>query len=205
MSALTYYLAKHPDVQHRLQVELDAHVPAQLSQEETEEQDGLVLPPADVVVDYEHVKSLPYLNACIKEALRLHSAFGLGLPRIVPPGKTFTFGGETFKAGSVVSVPSFTTNRASVWGTDAEEFRPERWLEDTSASLNKYYVPFSTGSRLVSNVFGHICWGIVTESCVFRSCIGRNLATLDLLLITATVFRRYEVKLDDPMAKVWGG
>lgn len=132
-------MAKDPAIQHRLQAELDQNVPA--SRKHT------VGSACDVVVDYEAVKNLPYLNACVKETFRLHSTLGTGLPRVVPPGKVFTFGGQTFKAGSVVSVPTFTTNRSNVWGSDAESFRPERWLEDSTGILNKYYMPFSTGPR----------------------------------------------------------
>jgi benzoate 4-monooxygenase len=135
LSALCYYLATHLSVQRRLQAELDQYVPL----------DPSVSP--DPVVNYEQVKNLSYLNACVKETFRLHSTLGTGLPRIVPPGKTFTFGGQTFKAGSVISVPSFTINHSCIWGPDAEEFRPERWLEDSSGTFNKYYMPFSTGPR----------------------------------------------------------
>lgn len=135
LGALCYYLAAHPSTQRKLQAELDAHAPLELSDD------------SDMVINYQQVKGLPYLNACIKEIMRLHSTVGTGLPRVVPPGKAFTFGGETFKEGSVISVPSFTTNRASVWGPDAAEFRPERWLEDQASSFSKYYVPFSLGPR----------------------------------------------------------
>ncbi|KAG8705238.1 hypothetical protein FRC11_009212, partial [Ceratobasidium sp. 423] len=123
--------------------------------------------------EYEQIKNLPYLNACVKEALRIHSTIGTGLPRVVPTGRALAVAGQTFKAGSVISVPSYTTNRSSVWGSDASEFRPERWLDENAGSLNKYFVPFSLGPR---------------------SCIGRNLAYMDLLLISATIFRRYSVE-----------
>lgn len=143
MSALCYNLAVNQDLQRHLQVELDEYVPLQSTKNEFGDDSAH----SDVVVRYEQIKNLPYLNACVKEALRLHSTVGTGLPRVVPPGKEFTFGGQTFKAGSVISVPSFTTNRSSVWGSDAEEFRPERWLDTNADSLNKYFVPFSVGPR----------------------------------------------------------
>ncbi|CAE6466959.1 unnamed protein product [Rhizoctonia solani] len=162
LSGLCYSLAMHPQYQRKLQEELDAHIPLDKS-------DG----DSDIVAQYKDIKNLPYLNACIKEIHRLQSVVGTGLPRVVPPGKTFTFRGQTFKAGSVISVPSFTTNRSKIWGYDVDDFRPERWLEDGAGVLNKYLVPFSVGTR---------------------SCIGRNLATMDLLLIVATLFRRYEVE-----------
>ncbi|CAE7213467.1 unnamed protein product [Rhizoctonia solani] len=167
LSSLCYHLAINPQMQRELQTELDQHIPLD-SSDDSEEQTGL-----GIVPEYEQIKDLPYLNACIKEALRIHSTVGTGLPRVVPPGKTLKVAGHTFKAGSVISVPSYTTNRSSVWGPDASEFRPERWLEENAGSLNKYFVPFSVGPR---------------------SCIGRNLANMDLLLIAATLFRRYSVK-----------
>jgi benzoate 4-monooxygenase len=125
-------MAKHPQVQQLLQIELDTCVP---------------LDSSNIIANFDQVKGLPYLNACIKEALRLFATVGSGLPRVVPPGKTFSFGGETFKEGSVISVPAYTTNRSTLLGSDAEEFRPERWLEDETGEINKYNVPFSMGSR----------------------------------------------------------
>ncbi|KAH7333783.1 cytochrome P450 [Rhizoctonia solani] len=142
LSSLCYHLAIHPEVQRQLQAELDQNIPYD-SSDECAHKEGLVVPPYDAVVQYDDVKNLPYLNACVKEALRIHSTVGTGLPRVVPPGKTLTVSGQTFKAGSVISVPSYTTNRSSVWGNDAGEFHPERWLDGTAESFNKYFVPFS--------------------------------------------------------------
>ncbi|CAE6349560.1 unnamed protein product [Rhizoctonia solani] len=172
LSSLCYHLAIHPDVQRELQAELDLHIPYD-SSEESDSKEGLLAPPYDAIAHYEDIKNLPYLNACVKEALRIHSTVGTGMPRAVPLGKAITVNGQTFKAGSVISVPSYTTNRSSVWGNDANEFRPGRWLEDDAGSLNKYFVPFSVGPR---------------------ACVGRNLAYMDLMLITATLFRRYQVE-----------
>ncbi|KAF8699816.1 Cytochrome P450 monooxygenase, partial [Rhizoctonia solani] len=175
LSAFCFYLAKHPHLQAKLQAELDEHIPLMYSHQDTESESAI-----DPVATYEPIKDLPYLNACMKETMRLHSALGLGLPRVVPPGKSFTVGGQTFKAGSIISVPTFVTNRDTIWGHDAGEFRPERWLEDSKGMLGKYFAPFSFGPR---------------------ACIGRNLAIMDILLIVATIFRLYDLQLGDPDAK----
>ncbi|KAH7335690.1 cytochrome P450 [Rhizoctonia solani] len=172
LSSLCYYLAIHPDMQRELQSELDKHEP--LTSSANKEQAPPIILPSDVVPDYEQIKNLPYLNACVKEALRIHSTIGMGLPRVVPPGRTLAVAGQTFRAGSVISVPSYMTNRSSIWGADASEFRPDRWLDENAGSLNKYFVPFSLGPR---------------------SCIGRNLAYMELMLIAATVFRRYSMEV----------
>ncbi|CAE6434675.1 unnamed protein product [Rhizoctonia solani] len=171
LSSLCYHLAIHPDIQQKLQTELDMHIPYS-SLEEINDKESLVAPPYETIACYDGIKNLPYLNACVKEALRIHSTVGTGMPRSVPLGKTITVAGQTFKAGCVISVPLYTTNRSSIWGSDASEFRPGRWLEDDAGSLNKYFAPFSLGPR---------------------ACIGRNLANMDLMLIVATLFRRYEV------------
>lgn len=165
LGAICYYLAKNPRVQRLLQAELDAQILKDSNNT------------ADPVISFEQVKNLPYLNACIKEAMRLHTTVGGGLPRIVPPGKTFKFGGEVFKEGSIISVPMYSVNRSELWGDDAEEFRPERWLEDESNKVNKFFMPFSTGSR---------------------ACVGRNLADMNILISTATIFNRYDIALQDP-------
>ncbi len=41
------------------------------------------------------------------------------------------------------------------------------------------------------------------DTCSYcRSCVGRNLANLELLVIVASIFRRYEFVLEDPAAQV---
>ncbi|KAF8704735.1 Cytochrome P450 monooxygenase, partial [Rhizoctonia solani] len=173
LSALCYYVASNSVIKSRLQKELDS---ALSSVEEPGKDQSGVTPPS-----HEQVKDLPYLNACIKEALRLYSTIGLGLPRTVPAGKTLKIAGEIFNEGSVISVPSYSTNRSNVWGPDSHDYRPERWLEDGSTALSKYFVPFSTGPR---------------------ACIGRNLANMNMLLISAAFFHRYDVELANPDAKL---
>ena len=42
----------------------------------------------------------------------------------------------------------------------------------------------------------------LTNGRVCRSCVGRNLANLELLVIVASIFRRYEFVLEDPTAEV---
>ncbi|KAF8748963.1 Cytochrome P450 monooxygenase [Rhizoctonia solani] len=96
LSSLFYHLAIHPDMQRKLQNELDEHLPP-IQSEDSDDKNGIAVPPNDIVPDYNDIKNLPYLNACIKEVLRVHSTIGTGLPRIVPEGKTLTVAGQTFK------------------------------------------------------------------------------------------------------------
>jgi benzoate 4-monooxygenase len=111
----------------------------------------------------------------------------MGLPRVVPPGTTLEVCGETFGPGCVLSVPSFTVHRErNVWGEDVDAFRPERWFEDESGRMAKAFNPFSYGPR---------------------ACVGRNLASMELLIIISSIFRRYEFVLlnpDEPVSSFEG-
>ncbi|KAJ5781327.1 hypothetical protein N7457_006487 [Penicillium paradoxum] len=90
--------------------------------------------------------------------------------------------GHTFKAGDVLSVPSYTIHHSKeIWGADADEFVPERWSpERLSARQKAAFIPFSHGPR---------------------ACVGRNVAEMELLVIVATVFRLFEFEMqqDGPM------
>ncbi|KAJ7663454.1 cytochrome P450 monooxygenase [Mycena rosella] len=160
--AIIYHLAANPEVQARLQKELDA----QLGTED------------EMVAMSEQVKHLPYLEACINEALRIHSTSALGLPRVVPEGGLIICD-HLFPAGSVVSVPSYTIHRdPGVWGHDVDVYRPERWFEaDKAAGMQKTFNPFSVGPR---------------------ACVGRNLASLELQIIVASILRRFHFVLEQP-------
>ncbi len=79
--------------------------------------------------------------------LRIQPTIGLGLPRIVPP-QGLTIYGQTLTPGTTVAAPFYIASRdASVWGPDAEDFRPERWLEDDGNmdAKKREFQPFSEG------------------------------------------------------------
>jgi len=159
--AITYYLARYPEVQEKLQKELDEA----LGEER------------DIVTTYEQVKQLPYLDAVINEALRIHSTSAIGLPRVAPEGG-LTINGIHFPQGAVLSVPTYTIHRdKKAWGDDVDVFRPERWFERDHATIQKAFNPFSFGPR---------------------ACVGRNLASMELLIIISSILSRYHFVLADP-------
>lgn len=71
LSAILYYLCKTPRVMQKLRAELEAHI-----------QSNLVSEP----ITFNEAQNLPYLQAVIKEGLRIHPATGFTMPRIVPKG-----------------------------------------------------------------------------------------------------------------------
>ena len=155
--ALLYHCLQHPEVVKKLQAELDA-----------------ALPDIDAVPAFSQVKDLPYLDAVIKETMRIHSTSSLGLPRMIPPGPGITLCNHHFPQGTVLSVPAYTIHHSTdIWGSDADTFRPERW-EAITEKQKAAFIPFSYGPR---------------------ACVGRNVAEMELALIVGTVFRRYEFEL----------
>jgi len=131
--------------------------------------------PAGVdIPTYEMVKNLPYLQNVINESLRIHSTSSLGLPRLIPPGPGVDILGRHFPADTVLSVPAYTIHHSKeIWGSNASEFVPERW-DNLTERQKDGFIPFSYGPR---------------------SCVGRNVAEMELALIIATTFRRYEFDL----------
>lgn len=138
------------------------------------ELDNAIPDTQDGAPSFVQVKDLKYVQNVINETLRIHSTSSLGLPRVVPPSGV-TFDGRFFPGGTVLSVPAYTIHHSkAIWGEDADEFVPERWDRVTEKQKNAF-IPFSYGPR---------------------SCVGRNVAEMELTLIVSTVFRRYEFLLE---------
>ncbi|KAI0178107.1 cytochrome P450 [Pestalotiopsis sp. NC0098] len=133
------------------------------------------------VVTYADASKLPFFQACIKEALRIHNPVPMGLPRIAPPGG-LTIGDTTLPAGTTVSVNPWVIHHSKeLWGPDAHEFNPDRWLGPDAAQLDKYWCPFGAG---------------------YMSCPGQHFAKIELSKILSTVVRDYDISLVDPK-KSW--
>ena len=114
LRAIFYYLARNPSVQSALFAEIDrADAAGHLSHP----------------VTFAEAMNLPYLQAAIKEALRMHPGVGLLLERVVPP-EGAEFESVYLPGGTVVGMNPWVVARdRGVYGEDADAFRPERWLD----------------------------------------------------------------------------
>lgn len=88
------------------------------------------MPDVDTCLAYESASKLPILNATIKEILRYYSAVPGPLPRYVPAGDGLLVDDKyVIPAGTQVSLQAYTVHRnRSIYGDDADEFNPDRWL-----------------------------------------------------------------------------
>ena len=69
--AVIYYLLKNPSCKRKLVEEIDR-----------KKDEGKLTEP----ISLDQAKAMPYLQACLYEALRCHPAVGMSLPRVVPAG-----------------------------------------------------------------------------------------------------------------------
>lgn len=97
----------------------------------------------------EVVANCPYYIACIRETLRLCPPVPSIMPRVVDPPGLHLYG-KFAPAGTEMTCNPYTTGRSrELYGEDAEEFRPERWIEnaDKLAEWERLSFVFGAGSR----------------------------------------------------------
>ena len=154
--ALTaHYLAGNMDVQKRLQEEIDEICP-------------------NGQPSYEQLNSLRYADCVFKETLRVCPIAAQGCARLC--SKTTTLGGITIEAGSYVIADVLKVHMdEKIWGPDAAEFRPERWLEEFHEKNPINFMGFGGGPRL---------------------CIGMRLAYLEEKLALVYILRKYNIVFD---------
>lgn len=115
--------------------------------------------------------NLPFADAVVKEAIRLYPpAYVLGREALAD----CEIGGWRIPAGATVFVSPWVTHRDRRWFASPEKFLPERWLDGLVARLPRFaYMPFGGGPRV---------------------CIGDRFATMEAVLILATIARRYRLE-----------
>eukprot|EP00076_Gallus_gallus_P004885 NP_001316437.1 cytochrome P450 3A80 [Gallus gallus] len=127
LSYISYHLAIHPDVQKRLQDEIDANLPNKAA------------PTYNVVMQME------YLDMVVNESLRLHPPGGR-IERICK--KTVEFNGVTIPKDMVVMIPAYVLHRDPAYWPKPEEFRPERFSKENGENIDPYtFLPFGAGPR----------------------------------------------------------
>lgn len=147
-----YALARDPQWQNRLREEL----------QEWSEKDGL-----------DCLNRLPLLDRIVKESIRLYPPIFFTTRKSKEP---VDLDGFTIPKDTVVRVPILAVHRnEEIWGADASEFNPDRFLRDELlAETRMYWCPFAFGSR---------------------GCIGQRFAMLEIKAFVAQVVVRLRVNV----------
>ncbi|KAK1979366.1 cytochrome P450 [Colletotrichum cereale] len=113
---------------------------------------------------------LPYLDAVIKEGLRLYAPLPASEPRSLPVDTTID--GYHIPAGTVVSMSPYTLHRNAAVFPEPLKFKPERWLGECGdvTEMKKWFWAFSSGGRM---------------------CIGIHLAMAEMTTLLAAVYLKY--------------
>jgi hypothetical protein len=97
----------------------------------------------------ETTTKLPYICAAIKEAMRMHPSVGLSMQRHAPE-EGLELAGKFIPRGYRVGLnPAVVHYDKSVFGQDADEFKPERWLvgNDEWKAMDRNLLIFGAGTR----------------------------------------------------------
>lgn len=171
--AVFYHLLKAPDTLQRLTSELDQAF-----------QEGRLTSPCP---SWHETQSLEYLKAVIKEALRVNPALSLPLERYVPAdGLRLHDAEQTYlPSGTIVGINPYVFHRdTSIFGIDADSWNPSRWLS----------VQEKEGRRMEH--------ALLTFGAGKRSCLGKNIAMLELHKLVAAMLLRFRIELAEP-TKEW--
>lgn len=171
-SALTwavYMLCQNPAAQTKLREEIHSHIPSLTT---------------DQKITSEIIDNMPYLHAVCNETLRVWSPVPLTLREAANDA---TILGQFVPRGTKVILAPWAVNYSTeLWGPDAAEFKPERWMASGQAnaggaSSNYAFLTFLHGPR---------------------SCIGNKFAVAELACLLAALVGHFEFEKTDPDEKI---
>ncbi|KAI8291724.1 Cytochrome P450 monooxygenase [Colletotrichum sp. SAR11_57] len=154
LTCLFFELAQKPDVYKRLSDEIDEYFAEHPEPE------------------HSALSKLPYLQACIDEALRLHPPVPSGVQRMTPP-EGLDIDGTFIPGNTIIQVPTYTMFRDERIFPHASEFIPERWITQPELAKDPAaFVPFGTGKY---------------------SCVGKQLGLMEVRYCASQIIHRYDV------------
>jgi cytochrome P450 len=151
---LTHLLASYPEATGRLTAELDQTL-------------------GQRPITFADLADLPYLDAVIKETLRLYPpAFGFGREVQEP----FTIGPTQFPRQAVLLFSSYATHRDPTLYDQPDRFWPDRFLQEETRPDKYAYFPFGVGPRI---------------------CLGNMFAQMEAAVICATLLQTVQLTRAD--------
>lgn len=132
-------------------------------------------------ITYAEARELPYLQAVIKEGLRILPPV-ISMQDKLTPADGDVISGYRVPGGVNVCFNVMAYQRNPVFGPDTDVFRPSRWLSGSPDRLAKM-------ERTVDLVFSAGRW----------HCLGRNVAIMELNKVFVELLRRFDFAICNPM------
>ncbi|KXN82490.1 Cytochrome P450 52E2, partial [Leucoagaricus sp. SymC.cos] len=174
LTFITYLMAMHPDIATKMRAEV------------------LQYCGPNSMPTFDQIHQLTYIRAVVDETLRLFPPVPLNVresrsaPCLLPPSdSSYPYSKAQSQSRSqpflmpantiVTYLPLLTQRNKALWGDDADEFRPERWLESemkTKCNANLgMFMPFSHGPRI---------------------CIGKNYAYNEMTFFLVRLLQQFD-------------
>ncbi|CAN7109358.1 unnamed protein product [Brassica rapa subsp. narinosa] len=169
-SALTWFfglLSRNPHVEAKIRQEINTNIPiAGTSQER----------PWSAIDHKVFLNKLVYLHGALYETMRLYPP--VPFERKSPIKSDVLPSGHKIDANSHVIIPIYALGRMrSVWGEDAWEFKPERWISETGGLRHEpssKFLVFNSGPR---------------------TCLGKHIAMTAMKTVVVEILQNYDIKL----------
>ncbi|TID14100.1 pisatin demethylase / cytochrome P450 monooxygenase [Venturia nashicola] len=169
MRTILYYTIRTPGVLAKVREELD--------------NSGTTYP-----VPYKTAQHLPYLDALIREAMRIHFIASFLLERVVPASGYTLPNGIKLSQGTIVGMNPWTLNfDEEIWGPEPDSFKPDRWLKGESEETEIFE------KRLA--VMKHNDFSFSYGP---RVCLGRHIATLEIWKVMPTMLGLLDMEFVHP-------
>ncbi|KAF9193536.1 hypothetical protein BGZ51_003091 [Haplosporangium sp. Z 767] len=148
----------------------------------------IVLQGSEEKITYEVLMNeLPYVKAVLHETLRLYPPVPKNVKQAVDDD-VLPDGTRIYK-GEYIGYSNWCLGRnKSVWGVDAEQFVPERWLTQREEQQVQGVSPF--GKFKAESQFKFVSFNAGP-----RLCLGQTFALLESMVTTCILLQRYEFRL----------
>ncbi|KAL0834473.1 hypothetical protein Bca101_086362 [Brassica carinata] len=169
-SALTWFfglLSRNPHVEAKIRQEIKKNLPIAGTSQEG---------PWSAIDHKEFLNKLVYLHGALYETMRLYPP--VPFERKSPIKSDVLPSGHKIDANSHVIIPIYALGRMrSVWGQDAWEFKPERWISETGGLRHEpssKFLVFNSGPR---------------------TCLGKHIAMTAMKTVVVEILQSYNIKL----------
>ncbi|RLN53559.1 hypothetical protein BBJ29_007856 [Phytophthora kernoviae] len=153
----------HPEALARVRLELADKLPM-LGLDDTE------------TLSTNDIDGLIYLEAAIRECIRLNPV-APALQRIAARDTTL-YNNTFIKAGTRIILPHYAMGHLEVvWGPDAEEYKPERWIDEGTGKLI-HVSPYKFAAFLAGP----------------RMCLGMRFALAEMKITLATILSKFDIQ-----------